>query len=88
MSLLASITAKILALTEAVLDQFVTFGTPVTASGIFGCDGANITVLVVDANTCGQTLAAQLANLAVLGLNIVRQILPGLMAQSAAVPGA
>jgi hypothetical protein len=83
MSELTMITAKVLILVEAILDNFVTL-TGVTNIGLSGCDGQNIPVLVGTIDTCGTILAAQVANLAVLGLNIVGQILPGLFVQGTA----
>jgi hypothetical protein len=80
-SLLATITAKILRIVEAVLDNFVTV-TGTQATDINGCVGS-VSVYVVDTTTCGDTLAFMVANLAVMGLNMINVLLPGLFAVEA-----
>ena len=75
MYLLTGIIAKILALTEAVLDNFVTVSAT-TDPLLNSCLGP-MTVYQTSLQPCGTTLAFQVANLAVQGLNILNAILPG-----------
>ena len=80
MSQLTMIVAEVLILLEGILDNFVTL-TGTTNIGLSGCDGQNIPVLVGNIDTCGSVLATQLANLSVIGNNIVIQMLPGRFVQ-------
>jgi hypothetical protein len=78
--LLGQIVAKILGLTEAILDNFVTVSGPVADPFLNNCYGP-MSVYTVNLEACGATLAQQLANLMVVGLNILNGIFPGLLAQ-------
>ena len=78
--LLTQIVAKVLGLVEAVLDNFVTLG-PLTADPLLNSCYGPMQTYSVTVLPCGTTLAGQIANLAVQGLNIFNGILPGLMAK-------
>jgi hypothetical protein len=80
---LGKITAKVLAIVEAVLDNFVTVQAAPVNSGLAFCTGTAsgyLYVYNVAANGCGEALATQLAGLATLGLSMLNAILPGLLA--------
>jgi hypothetical protein len=82
MSILGAIIAKVLGLTELILDNFVTVA-PSTTEFVNGCGTVAIPVYEVTYEACGYTLAAAVANLLVMGLDILNGVLPGLMAVEA-----
>lgn len=72
---LGGIIAKVLALVEAVLDQFVDLSTYQVTSECGSIIGYNATT-----NGCGDAIATQIADLTYMGLALVSDILAGLAA--------
>jgi hypothetical protein len=76
MPYITSIIAKVLAFTEAILDNFATVTGSTTIVG--AC--ANLTVPTAVATACGTSIATRLAGLAEVGLAAAGYLLAGLLA--------
>ncbi len=77
--ILSSIIAKVLALTEGILDQFVTVGTSADNTVVYGACGLTVVSLNAALTPCGSQLVATLAGLTEAVLQLFGGILPGLM---------